>query len=198
LSKAAVSRKKVPFLILRFDTELKLTTKLIFNLKTMNHKWIILVLLLLPAFIQAQKSEQCKDIVALPKELYDSFQLANENLNNADKEIKRSVDSRNELLKLYLDCVNQPDVETILKHADESVKNAENIRKTWLDPYARVEAKIRAFIVAVRPKKVEYRYYDPYGGGKLGIVFTTEFRLDGDKFIVSVTPNQLSEPLLGH
>jgi hypothetical protein len=162
----------------------------------MNHKLIILGLLLLPAITRAQGPEKCSDIVALPKELYDSFQIVKNNLNGADREITKYRESRNELLKKYLGCENQSDVVAMLKQAYESLQTAENNRKTWGEPFARIEVKVRQFIVGAHGKSVEYRYYDAYGGGKLGTVVTTIFTIVDEKVITSVSTYQLSEPML--
>src|SRR5580658_7244164 len=79
------------------------------NVNNMKFKIVILGLMLFPVFVGAQVPDKCGDIVALPKELYDSFQLVRNNLNNADAETIKFRDSRNELLKKYLGCENQAD-----------------------------------------------------------------------------------------
>jgi hypothetical protein len=160
----------------------------------MNRKLIILGLLLLPALIRAQGLEKCSDVVALPKELYDSFQIVKTHLDNADKETIKFRESRNDLLKKYLGCETQPDVAAMLKQAYDLLQTAESNRQMWVDPYARVEAKVRRFIKETHGKTVEYRYYEPYAGGNLGRVVTLTFALDGDKMNVDTSYYQIPDP----
>jgi hypothetical protein len=159
-------------------------------------KLILLALMIMPALTRAQIPEKCSDVVALPKELYDSFQLVKTNVDGEDNEITKYSESRNELLKQYLGCETQSDVAFMLNQVSESLQKAENTRKTWEGPSTRIEAKIRQFISQNLSKQVEYRRYDPYGGGKLGIVTTTLFKLQGDALVTSVSTVQLTEPIL--
>jgi hypothetical protein len=162
----------------------------------MTGKLILFSLVIMPAFTRAQMPEKCSDIVALPKELYDSFQLVKSNVDGADLEITKYRESRNELLKQYLSCETQSDVAAMLNQVSELLLNAENTRKTWKHPSFRIEAKIRQFISQNENKHVEYRRYDPYGGGKLGTVTTTVLKLQGDTIITNVSTLQLTEPML--
>jgi hypothetical protein len=166
------------------------------EINNMIFKIIILGLTLFPMCVLAQVPDKCGSAVALPKELYDSFQLVRNSLSNADAEAMKFKDSRNELLKKYLGCENQADVANMLKQADDLLRTAENNQKTWAEPFARIEGKIRRFVTDHPGKSVEYRYYDQYGGGKLGTVVTTIFTVENGRVEFNVSSYQLTSPML--
>src|SRR5580704_8855136 len=109
------------------------TNKFIHSIKfqkfrKMKIRAIVFGLLFLPLFIHAQTRENCSGIVALPKQLYDSFQNMKANLDGAEREIIKQRAILDDLQRTYLGCITQPDVAAMVKDAEGTLKTAETNR----------------------------------------------------------------------
>jgi hypothetical protein len=147
-----------------------------------------------PAFVHAQGTEKCSDVIAISKELLDSFRILKANLNNADKEIIKDREVRDEILKKYLGCEKQPNVADMLKNLEESLQTAEANRKTSDNILNRIETKIRQIIRDAHGKPVACQYYDPNPIDRLGTVVTIAFTIQDDKVVVIPSYFQLPVP----
>lgn len=153
--------------------------------RKMKIRSIVFGLLFIPLFIHAQTRENCSGIVALPKQLYDSFQNMKANLDGAEREIIKQRAILDDLQKTYLGCITQPDVAAMIKDAEGTLKTAETNRKTSEDAFDRVDKEVKDFIRSAHGP-VAFRYLEPYFGD-FGRVVTMHFDITEGK--VTITPS---------
>lgn len=161
----------------------------------MKKKFFILSLLVLPAFVNAQTSGKCPDIVFVPKEASDNFQTAQINLRNFDAALTKAKETSGAVHLKYFGCGKEPGVPENLRAADSLVDVAQNNRKSAADAFAKADLKIREYIGESHGRDVENFYTDPYTGS-LGETVTTRFKLDGDNNVVfQITRDPLQAPV---
>jgi hypothetical protein len=149
----------------------------------MKKQFFILSLLVLPAFVNAQTSGKCPDIVFVLKEASDNFQNAQTNLTNYDAALKKAKETSGAVHLKYFGCEKEPGVTENLRQVDDLVQAAESDRKNAADVFAKADAKIRQYITESHGRDVENFYTDP-NAGLLGQIVTTRFKLDADNKVV--------------
>jgi hypothetical protein len=161
----------------------------------MNRKLIVLGLVLLPVFIQAQGLEKCPDFVPLSRELNDKFLSQQANLNSTERDLKAAQETNDALHQKYHGCENQPGISDILKKADVALETAKSNTKNALESFTKIEEKVRPIIVDAHGRPVECLYHDPNTGAELGTIVTVIYTLQGDK-VETFTKNDPLQPAL--
>jgi len=167
------------------------------NLKKMKNKLIILGLMILPLFMQAQTldihSDNCSNVVVLPKGLYENFTSAKGALDNADREIKKERGVLDDIQKTYLECEDRSDVAAMRKQPEEALQRAETSRRSLAEAYDKVDREVRDFVHDQRGRAVAYAYLEAYYG-QWGRIVTLHFDIVEDKLVVKPTYYELPDP----
>jgi hypothetical protein len=164
------------------------------KIKEMKTKLLILGLIFLPVSMYAQSQEKCQDVDALPKALYDHFQSAKGNLDQADREITKEHGVLEDIQKKYLGCEQQPDVAAMRKQAEELLRTADTNQNSLAEAFAKADREVRDFIRDAHGRHVAYRYLEPWYGN-WGRIVTMNFAIVGDKVTVTPTYYDLPEPV---